>query len=442
MSWLKTDRIAFALFILALAFFAFLYGVAVGRYKLFPYNFLDQAHDELTQVLFGVPHKMHPVRYEETGVKIYDRDAMAPGVTLITSHWSDDDWMAGIRLIDADGNVLHRWRTNPAEIWPTSPHKDHQAGWFNGPDGFVHGSYLFDNGDVLFNIEFAGLVRMNAAGKVLWTLPYRTHHSVFRDEDGYFWVCGIRWVEDDAEGRKRAADFPGLRLPFTDGRLLKVSADGKILKDISATDILYRSGNQHLIWKVAKRTTNDVLHLNDVEVLSREMADQYPTFEAGDLVFSLKFPHFVGVVHPETEELKWSASGPFLSQHDPHFIGDGWIGIFDNRFDSTDDGRILGGSRIVALKPQTDEVRLVYQRSGSKGFYTQTGGMWQQLDNGNLLITEAMAGRIFEVDPEGRLVWEWFQEHYDDEYVLEVMEGTRYDYTAQQVAIWSAEDSK
>jgi hypothetical protein len=35
-------------------------------------------------------------------------------------------------------------------------------------------------------------------------------------------------------------------------------------------------------------------------------------------------------------------------------------------------------------------------------------GRHQWLPNGNLLITESMQGRAFEVDPEGQLVWEYF----------------------------------
>jgi hypothetical protein len=35
-------------------------------------------------------------------------------------------------------------------------------------------------------------------------------------------------------------------------------------------------------------------------------------------------------------------------------------------------------------------------------------GKHQWLPNGNLLITESVEGRAFEIDPDGALVWEYF----------------------------------
>ena len=107
------------------------------------------------------------------------------------------------------------------------------AGKRNGSTNYIHGTYLFENGDILFNIEYLGLTRMNAKGDILWKLPYRTHHSIDRDETGHFWVCGMKWVEDNEAGRERQKRFPGLRFPFAEEYALQVSEDGKILKEIS-----------------------------------------------------------------------------------------------------------------------------------------------------------------------------------------------------------------
>ncbi len=138
--------------------------MVVVRYHLFPYKLLRGAYKEARAYLKSTirPHHLFPVRYDNVGAKIYNPDAMAPGLTLITSYWSDFDWKPGICLIDAKGDVLHQWHTDPADIWPVSPHKDLKAGNLNVSQNYVHGSYLFENGDILFNIEWMGLVRMNA----------------------------------------------------------------------------------------------------------------------------------------------------------------------------------------------------------------------------------------------------------------------------------------
>ena len=176
--------------------------------------------------------------------------------------------------------------------------------------------------------------------------------------------------------------------------------------------------------------------MNDVEPLPEALASEYPDFQAGDLLVSLRDLNLVLVFDPETLEVRWSATGPFVRQHDPDFIGGGWIGVFDNRRDGTERGTVLGGSRIIALHTESDSSRVVY--SGSKGsrFYTAELGKWQSLENGNVLLIESQAGRVLEVDDSGNVVWEWVNEPFSDEFVPEVPEATRYPLSARDVAAW------
>jgi len=156
----------------------------------------------------------------------------------------------------------------------------------------------------------------------------------------------------------------------------------------------------------------------------------------GDLLVSLRTPSLVFVVDPTSLEVKWTASTPFLHQHDPDFLGDGWIGVFDNNQDPTPRGTMLGGSRIVALSPSIDSMKTLFPTARSEPFYTATAGHWQTLANGNYLLTEVRAGRVVEVAPSGRTVWEWIHPPYDDARVPFVMNGTRYDLTRADVADW------
>jgi hypothetical protein len=141
------------------------------------------------------------------------------------------------------------------------------------------------------------------------------------------------------------------------------------------------------------------------------------------------------VVDAGTERVKWLHRG-FLKQHDPDFTEEGDIYVFDNNADNTQDGVHLGGSRIVAVRPTDKSSRVIYPRTSEQSFYTLAGGKAQRLPNGNLLITEAQRGRVFEVDDSGRTVWEWVHEKFDEEHVAEVLEGTRYPITPEQVASW------
>ena len=180
--------------------------------------------------------------------------------------------------------------------------------------------------------------------------------------------------------------------------------------------------------------------------LPTRLADQYPLFEAGDLVVSLYQLNLVFVFDPETKKVKWSRITPLVHQHDPDFIGDGLISVFNNNADGTPEGIILGGSSMLQFQTKTQEMTQIYPRldgpsaktSKERVFYTPVGGKAQQLDNGNWLLTEAVGARILEVDTQGRTVWEWCQKRHDDGVMIsEVLEGTWYPYTSEQVAAWA-----
>ncbi len=432
-----TDRMSLLTFGGSVLLLVFGIGMWIGGHRRFPYSVFLRAYAEYDALKQAKkPHNLTPVFYRFAGARIVDAAKMAPGVTLVTSSWlGPNGYKPAIRLLDAHGKVLHEWPTDPAAIWPESPYHDHVAGTKNKSDNYVHGSYLFDNGDVIFNVEYLTVARMNAKGKILWKLPIRAHHSVERDADGNFWVCSMDWIEETPDGARRLKAFPGLKAPVVEDYAVKISGDGKILKSISVTKALYDAGEQSLFWRTGGRVTDDILHTNDVQPLLPELAPTYPSFAAGDLMVSARTVHTVMLIDHETGRLKWTTSG-FVKQHDVDFIGDGWIRVFDNRNDGTETGDILGPTRLVGVDTGSQARRRIYPPDLSQPFYTQWGGKVQDLPNGNLLITEARRGHVLEVDPTGRTVWEWVHEATDDGMVPEVLEGTRYALTPEQIAAW------
>jgi len=425
-----TDRFALVLFVSSVLFLVFGYGVAAHRFSLFPYSILKSAFDYL-QRMKDPAHYLHPIRYKDVGAVVHDRDAVSPGVTLLTGYWPDANWTPGIRIIDMDGNVLHHWDMNPADLPPETPLTDSAAGG-NDSGSYIHGSYLFPDGDVLFNVEYLGLVRLDRCGKVVWKLPYPTSHSISRDDDGNFWVSAMKWRDP---GTDVAPSFAGLIPPYAEDIALEVSPEGKILNEVSLLKTLYDGGKQYLLWKYQTRT-GDVTHLNDVEVLSGEMADKFPLFAKGDLLVTMKHISTVMVLD-QSGKIKWLDSQHFNRPHDSDFEETGWIVLFDNREDGTENGRFLGGSAISSVNPSNGFVRQIYPDNGTQLMYTNAGGKHQLLPNGNRLITEVRAGRVFEIDSSGRTVWQWTIEPFNTELVAEVMEGTRYPISAQTVAGWS-----
>lgn len=437
------DKVAF---VLSVALLALLYGVLAGSLGLFPSGLLGQAaRQALASPLFagtGTPTKpqwAEPRIYDWDGVGEAHPHRMQPGLTLVTSAWEfPDGWAPAIRLYDAAGSVVHEWPVRPAEIFDDTVPSP--TGVLSLED--IQGAYLFPDGDVLVNIEYVGVARLDACGQVRWRRSARSyHHAMARADDGTFWIPGVLRARP-AASPGYPDGYPGLSGPVHHDLIVQLSADGDVLGELNVLDLLYDNGLQRYIpharfdRTLADPYGIDVTHLNDIEPLSADMADEYPLFEAGDLVVSLRRQHLVFVFDPDTREVKWHAHSPFIHQHDPDFIGGGWIGVFDNNQDGTERGTMLGGSRIVLLQPHTDSLRVVFPTPRSAPLYTDVRGKWQRLENGNLLLTEAVAGRVVEVAPDGETVWEWVQAPSGATTVPAVTEATRVDLTAEDVAAW------
>jgi len=115
--------------------------------------------------------------------------------------------------------------------------------------------------------------------------------------------------------------------------------------------------------------------------------------------------------------------GPFNYQHDPDFLPNGRIAVFDNRTDGAEGAR-LGGSRILSIDPVSRKTDIIYKSNPKNYFYSEFMGKHQFLPNGNILITESLAGRIFEINSQGEVVWSYIN-RYDEDEIIAISEGIR-----------------
>lgn len=452
------DKLARAAFVLGAALLAFLYGYASRTFQLPPHHILDGAIRSAAAPAAApkgaLPHSS-PARYDLEGAhqRRPDPKGRAESVVLVTSHFPQGDpkklsgWRSGVRLLDDRGEPVHEWVVDPSVLWKDWPYSD-GMGRFNQRLNYVHGAHLRDDGDLVVSVEYVGMVRLDPAGKVVWRLDHRTHHSVHPTGDGGYWACGARYITDQAEVDQR---FPGLTVPLVEDLALQVSESGELQRTISVLEALYQSPRKAMLWKVhqpvvadpstAGPLQGDVIHLNDVEPLPPELAPAFPMFAPGDLLVSLRNIHTIAVLDGATGAVKWSWSGSLIRQHDPDWLPDGSISVYDNHSDGTPDGSRLGRSRLIAIHPGTGATRRIYPlpatAAGERPFHSRLGGKAQRLPNGNWMIAEATAGRVFEVDSEGRTLWEWGQQrHAEGRMIGEVMEGTRYFISPATVRGW------
>lgn len=334
-------------------------------------------------------------------ITVRNASLMQAGLTKL-AHFSGEKNLA-VTVIKNDGTVVQQWPIDWFDIWPDASHLSYFMQPRSRPGTMVHGSEILDDGSLVFNFEFLGLVKMDACGKVLWKLPRQTHHSIHIDGDGNIWTGEIRLRKHDT--LKQPFHTPYYLEPY----ILKISPDGQIIGEHSIFAILENSNMAGLLHLSSINNEDPVvrgntLHLNDVEVYPSTLPAGF--FQPGDVMISLRNVNSVLVIDPKTWTVKHSISNLFTRQHDPDFIDGNTITVYDNnnRF-SDDDPR--ASSRIVAITVPDNHLKVLFAGNTQIPFFTKVLGKQQTLANGNLLLTEGRGGRAIEITPDGRLAWEF-----------------------------------
>jgi hypothetical protein len=424
------DNWAKLYFGIAIALLVFGYGVAVGIYHLFPYQQIRNGISAASDWTENAEHyaRIKPDKHLRASrgpgseVNRYDQNKAWDGITLLSGMWGET---LGVKLVDMKGDLLHEWMVSFNEIWPDAPHLELQPhDW----DTNIHGLIAYPNGDIVFNFEHDGLVRIDRCAVVRWRLPELAHHFVVQAPDGNLWVGGV------VHHKEKDPRFNRINAPFAEDFMLEVSPGGEVLRRISVLDLFYNSGLEGLllastqatngIWKGTVQSRGpDITHLNDMDILTESDGAAFELFDAGDMLISLRNLHMIMVIDPDTETIKWYKLGPWLMQHDPDFLPDGKIMVFDNRARSVIDGKVYG-SRILELEPNSRAVEILYDGSDEDPFFTSQMGKSQPLPNGNVLIAEPDGGRAIEVNRDGTIVWEYIN-RWSEEQVAVITEATR-----------------
>jgi len=410
-------------FVLSLTLVAFAYGYSVNEYRIFPYGVLQDGMEAVldwkknwkTYSVRPYQKFLSPSLHSGSGVVINKPDKTSKGVTFITGLIGES---LGMMLIDMEGRVINQWKVSFNEIWPVAPHLEKQPGDFHQG---INGAKLYENGDVVFNFHRKGMVKIDKCSKVIWKLPYKSHHSVYEDKEGNLWF---------PSEKKQTTRISNLITIEPSEYIFKVSPEGKLLKEINIIEVILRSGLVSSLYTGGKNerrmttTGQQYTHLNDVEILEGSKAEAFPLFNEGDIMTSLRNRNLIVIIDPDTETIKWSMTGPFVQQHDPDFLDNGRISIFDN-LGGKGSGEELKGSRIIEVDPVTNQTAALYEGDEENPFFSGEQGNHQHLPNGNILITESQRGRVFEVNGEGEIVWSYIY-RWDEDEVVQTYQATRY----------------
>jgi hypothetical protein len=320
-------------------------------------------------------------------------------------------------LLNMRGDTVHEWHVPFSGLWAAPPHLrgriDDAAVYFN--DGHV-----YPNGDLLAVVEGPinvsnpsngyGLVKLDRDSHVIWKYAEKCHHDVDVGADGTIYVltneiattvppglehiptpCMVDYVDVLSPAGERLKRLPILEAihdsPYA--ALLGVLDRSAGLRDRTPPTVSAHRDDE---------IRRDVLHTNAVKVLTPALAPKFPLFRAGQLLLSPRQLDALIVLDPETGKVVWGARGPWRAQHDPSFLDNGRMLVFDN----------LGSprsSRALEFDPHTLAFPWVYPDGTATPFVSPIRGMCQRLPNGNTLVVNSVGGEALEVTPGREVVW-------------------------------------
>jgi hypothetical protein len=335
-----------------------------------------------------------------------------------------------IFLIDMNGEIVHRW---------THPER-RNAKW--------HHAILLPDGDIVaIAKEPNGLVRLNWNSEIVWEKAIAAHHDVVLAPDSTLYVItGEKRMHRDLE-----VEFPLILHLTLDGeeietwsayeRLdeIKKTLDPRWFLDTILDSMITEKKRDRLLEPISRlvhpamgeavgRTLYDYFHMNTIGILPETpLGESDSRFRAGNLLICFRNVNQIAVLDRATGEVLWAwGEGVMEWPHHPTMLENGNILVFDN-------GSRRGYSRVLEIDPVTGTIEWEYAGVPPGSFYSFSRGSAQRLPNGNTLICEGDEGRVFEVNPEGKIVWKWLntttpEGHREQVYRMERISPDRIDH--------------
>jgi hypothetical protein len=330
------------------------------------------------------------------GVVTFDKARASAGLTLAVVG-------QGAHLIELDGTIRHTWQLpyerlrNGKELLQEPP-LESRLYW--------RPARALPNGDLVAVVDLKNsspeglaIVRMDRDSRPLWVYHGHVHHDFDIAPDGRVFALGMGVRAEPPQGLR------GLAGPMMDERLLILSPKGELLQDISLIDAFANSPYARLVMRTVgdlKYRKGDYLHSNNVDVVDAATAARFPFAKEGQVLLSLRELNALAVIDVERRVIVWARQDEWVKQHDPDFLDNGNLLIFDNQGDY----RTKVGTRVIEYEPRTGAIVWQYAPVGDRRLQTRIRGDQQRLPNGNTLINDWGRGRLVEVTREGEVAWE------------------------------------
>ena len=404
-------------FIVSLAFLAFLYGAVSSELRLPPSNRIRKAivaakafslfeDKTLLASLNRIDKTAKPGPFFHRLDPAAGREALlvTGGPNQDAAHCPKFGCLAWI--IDRSGKVLHSW---PLPLDTLFDRIEGFKGDVETRNFYPIGLGLLGDGSLVATFHarntypyVAGIARIDWNGKVLWKHVDGAHHWLHIGPDGLIYAPSqVRRKLKDVDGN--AVDIRCPRVVYDEGvRIYR--PDGSVVRTLVLTDLLIRNNYPGLIYSV--RDDCDPIHLNSVDVATAGEASHIPGAAAGDILVSARELSAILLLDPVTGRIKHIVAGRTAAQHSAHFLPDGTVLVFDN----LGGARSTGGSRIMRLNLADGSAAVAFPTAASGKlvpFYSSDGGtVTPSPDGSRAIISSKDQSRAFEIDvATGRPLW-------------------------------------
>ncbi len=374
-------------------------------------------------------------------------------------------------LIDMDGNDVHTWNHTgfPSLLLDprlTGGRRGHILVQLRNSRPKAGPAF----GTIFDNIEIGEL---NWNGRVVWRWGQQAPGGAARQNHDW-----QRLANGDtlivASAYRQAKNFRGGRVK--DQVIEEIDRAGRIVWHWSAAAHLEEFGFSRAGLKMIyadqslDNQAGGFLTINSMNVLgpNRWYAAGDRRFNPHNIMIGARNANVIAIIDRRTGRIVWRlgpyfpapAHGPssvvfdyrvprpvdqIMGAHDPHLIPEGLPGagdilVLDNEGEAGFPPATLGmfqGSRVLEINPRSRQI--VWQYNGEDSdravwtFDTSFIGSVNRLPNGNTLICEGMNGRIFQVTPRGRIVWEYVSPYFGRQTLGGRMVSTNWIYRAQPV---------
>ena len=383
---------------------------------------------------------------DKSGLRLWSKGA-CEGYTLFAAPAPNASAEQVVTLVDMAGKIVHRW-----SLWAMPPLMTRGGSVIGARRQRDLPAHIIQDAVDLTQERWDGTIEWSFSG---WDadgtgeMMARQHHDIQREGSSVgYWAPGQAPQEN---GKTLVLGHKTRTVPVVSDRALtddvfyELDWQGKLTGwewnasahvdqmgfDVQARQAIYKNPG----WDMT-RQTGDWLHTNSLSWLgpNRWFTERQDSrFHPRNLLFSSRNANFIAIVDHVSGDIVWRVGpdmsegqpgqqlGQFVGQHHAHMIphglpGAGNILVFDNGGQSGYGGsrgypkHTRVWSRVLEFDPVSLEKVWEYGVSNSDDpayYFSYMISGAQRLPNGNTLITDGVAGHIFEVTQSKERVWSY-----------------------------------